>query len=97
MQIKRLHEYKRQLLNVLKIIKKYLDVKENPGIDVTPETFIFGAKAAGGYYHAKRIISLINCLSDEIRRDPKIKEKVDVMFLENYNVTKAEQRVSFSW
>ena len=92
-QIKRLHEYKRQLLNVLKIIKKYLDVKENPGIDVTPETFIFGAKAAGGYYHAKRIISLINCLSDEIRRDPKIKEKVDVMFLENYNVTKAERLI----
>lgn len=92
-QIKRLHEYKRQLLNVLKIVKKYLDVKENPGIDVTPETFIFGAKAAGGYYHAKRIISLINCLSDEIRRDPKIKEKVDVMFLENYNVTKAERLI----
>ena len=92
-QIKRLHEYKRQLLNVLKIVKKYLDVKENPNLDVTPETFIFGAKAAGGYYHAKRIISLINCLSDEIRRDPKVKEKVDVMFLENYNVTKAERLI----
>ena len=92
-QIKRLHEYKRQLLNVLKIIGKYLDVKDNPNLDVTPETFIFGAKAAGGYYHAKRIISLINCLSDEIRRDPKVKEKVDVMFLENYNVTKAERLI----
>lgn len=92
-QIKRLHEYKRQLLNVLKIIKKYLDVKENPNLDVTPETFIFGAKAAGGYYHAKRIISLINCISEEINRSPKIKSKVDVMFLENYNVSKAERLI----
>ncbi len=95
-QIKRLHEYKRQLLNVLKIIKKYLDVVENPSLDVTPETFIFGAKAAGGYYHAKRIISLINCLSQEIQRSPKVKEKVDVMFLENYNVTKAERLIPAS-
>ena len=95
-QIKRLHEYKRQLLNVLKIIKKYLDVVENPNLDVTPETFIFGAKAAGGYYHAKRIISLINCLSQEIQRSPKVKEKVDVMFLENYNVTKAERLIPAS-
>ena len=89
-QVKRLHEYKRQLLNVLKIIDKYLTVRDNPNVDVTPETFIFGAKAAGGYYHAKRIISLINCLSDEINRSPAVKGKVDVMFLENYNVTKAE-------
>lgn len=89
-QVKRLHEYKRQLLNVLKIIDKYLTVRDNPNVDATPETFIFGAKAAGGYYHAKRIISLINCLSDEINRSPAIKGKVDVMFLENYNVTKAE-------
>lgn len=92
-QIKRLHEYKRQLLNVLKIIDKYLTVLENPNADVTPETFIFGAKAAGGYYHAKRIISLINCLSDEINRSAAIKSKVDVMFLENYNVTKAERLI----
>ena len=90
-QIKRLHEYKRQLLNVLKIIDKYLSVLDNPDISVTPETFIFGAKAAGGYYHAKRIISLINCLSKEIQRNPKVKSKVDVLFLENYNVTKAER------
>ena len=92
-QIKRLHEYKRQLLNVLKIIKKYLDVVDNPNLDVTPETFIFGAKAAGGYYHAKRIICLINCLSEEIQRNPKVKSKVDVMFLENYNVSKAERLI----
>ncbi len=92
-QIKRLHEYKRQLLNVLKIIKKYLDVKETPNLAVTPETFIFGAKAAGGYYHAKRIITLINCISEEINRSPAIKQKVDVMFLENYNVSKAERLI----
>lgn len=95
-QIKRLHEYKRQLLNVLKIIDKYLSVLDNPDISVTPETFIFGAKAAGGYYHAKRIISLINCLSKEIQRDPKVKSKVDVLFLENYNVTKAERLIPAS-
>lgn len=92
-QIKRLHEYKRQLLNVLKIIKKYIDVLDNPSVDITPETFIFGAKAAGGYYHAKRIISLINCLSAEIQKNPAVKSKVDVMFLENYNVTKAERLI----
>lgn len=95
-QIKRLHEYKRQLLNVLKIINKYLSVLDNPDISVTPETFIFGAKAAGGYYHAKRIISLINCLSKEIQRNPKVKSKVDVLFLENYNVTKAERLIPAS-
>ena len=95
-QIKRLHEYKRQLLNVLKRIDKYLSVLDNPDISVTPETFIFGAKAAGGYYHAKRIISLINCLSKEIQRNPKVKSKVDVLFLENYNVTKAERLIPAS-
>lgn len=95
-QIKRLHEYKRQLLNVLKIIDKYLTVTENPDVSVTPETFIFGAKAAGGYYHAKRIISLINCLSAEIQRNPKVKSKVDVLFVENYNVTKAERLIPAS-
>lgn len=95
-QIKRLHEYKRQLLNVLKIIDKYLTVLDNPNISVTPETFIFGAKAAGGYYHAKRIISLINCLSAEIQRNPKVKSKVDVLFVENYNVTKAERLIPAS-
>ncbi len=95
-QIKRLHEYKRQLLNVLKIVKKYLDILDNPSKEVTPETFIFGAKAAGGYYHAKRIISLINCLSQEIQRNPLVKNKLDVMFLENYNVTKAERLIPAS-
>lgn len=95
-QIKRLHEYKRQLLNVLKIIKKYLDALDGSNGSGTPETFIFGAKAAGGYYHAKRIILLINCLSAEIQKNPAVKSKVDVMFLENYNVTKAERLIPAS-
>lgn len=95
-QIKRLHEYKRQLLNVLKIVKQYLDLQDNPNKNVTPQTFIFGAKAAGGYYHAKRIISLINCLSKEIQQNPRIKEKLDVMFVENYNVTQAEHLIPAS-
>lgn len=95
-QIKRLHEYKRQLLNVLKIIKLYLDIKDNPNKEVSPKTFIFGAKAAGGYYHAKRIITLINCLSNQIQSEPAVKEKLDVMFLENYNVTNAEHLIPAS-
>ena len=90
-QIKRLHEYKRQLLNVLKIIHEYLEIVENPNKKVTPQTFIFGAKAAGGYYHAKRIIQLINCISSEINKNPAVKEKLNVVFVENYNVSKAER------
>ncbi|MDE7463985.1 MAG: glycogen/starch/alpha-glucan family phosphorylase, partial [Clostridiales bacterium] len=95
-QIKRLHEYKRQLLNVLKIVHYYLDLLDNPNKKVTPQTFIFGAKAAGGYMHAKRIIQLINCLSKEIQKNPKIKQKLDVMFVENYNVTQAEHLIPAS-
>lgn len=95
-QIKRLHEYKRQLLNVLKIISQYLDLLDNPGKEVTPQTFVFGAKAAGGYYHAKRIIHLINCLSAEIQKNPRVKEKLDVLFVENYNVTRAERLIPAS-
>ena len=95
-QIKRLHEYKRQLLNVLKIIALYMDLSENPDKDVTPQTFIFGAKAAGGYYHAKRIISLINCLSEEIAADKRMQDKLSVFFVENYNVTKAEHLIPAS-
>lgn len=95
-QIKRLHEYKRQLLNVLKIVSYYLDLLDNPEKNVTPQTFIFGAKAAGSYMHAKRIIQLINCLSQEIQKNPKIKQKLDVMFVENYNVTQAEHLIPAS-
>ncbi|KAI4452977.1 glycogen phosphorylase [Holotrichia oblita] len=95
-QIKRLHEYKRQLLNVLKIIKLYKEILDNPSKNVTPQTFIFGAKAAGGYYHAKRVISLINCISAEIQKNKSLKDKLDVMFVENYNVTKAEHLIPAS-
>ncbi len=95
-QIKRLHEYKRQLLNVLKIVHCYLELSDDPNKEVTPQTFIFGAKAAGSYMHAKRIIQLINCLSREIQKNPKIKKKLDVMFVENYNVTQAEHLIPAS-
>ncbi len=89
-QIKRLHEYKRQLLNVLNIIGLYIDIKNNPNLEIQPQTFIFGAKAAPGYHMAKRIIQLICALSKDIDSHPEIKEKLDVVFLENYDVTTAE-------
>lgn len=95
-QIKRLHEYKRQLLNVLKIIGYYIELTDNPNKSFTPQTFIFGAKAAGGYLHAKRVIGLINAISADIAKHPAIKEKLDVMFVENYNVTKAEHLIPAS-
>lgn len=90
-QVKRLHEYKRQLLNVLKIINLYNKLKENPNIDVTPQTFIFGAKAAPGYYRAKEIIELINYISKDINKYPEIKSKLNVVFMEDYCVTLAEK------
>ena len=89
-QIKRLHEYKRQLLNVLNIIGLYLDLKDNPDLDIRPQTFIFGAKAAPGYHMAKRIIQLICMISKDIDQNPRIKEKLNVVFLENYDVSTAE-------
>ncbi|MEH6940721.1 glycogen/starch/alpha-glucan phosphorylase [Bacillus sp. JJ722] len=89
-QAKRLHEYKRQLLNVLRIISLYLDLKENPNMDVIPQTFLFAAKAAPGYYVAKDVIKLICHLSSEIQKDPILREKIRVVFLENYCVTMAE-------
>ena len=92
-QIKRLHEYKRQLLNTLNIIGLYLDLKENPNLDMQPQTFLFGAKAAPGYDMAKRIIKLICMLSKDIDSNPQIKEKLNVVFLENYSVSMAEALV----
>ncbi len=89
-QIKRLHEYKRQLLNALNIIGMYLDLKDNPDLDIRPQTFIFGAKAAPGYFMAKRIIQLLCMLQKEINNSPRIREKLNVVFLENYDVSTAE-------
>ena len=92
-QIKRLHEYKRQLLNAMNIVGLYLDLKDNPNADIRPQTFIFGAKAAPGYRMAKEIIKLIWCLGEDIKKDKKISEKLKVLFMEDYNVTMAETLV----
>ena len=89
-QAKRLHEYKRQLLNVLHIIADYIALKENPDMPMHPKTYIFAAKAAAGYYMAKKIIKLICYLSEDIRKNPKINEKLNVIYLEDYNVTMSE-------
>ena len=89
-QIKRLHEYKRQLLNALNIIGLYLDLKENPNLEMQPQTFIFGAKAAPGYDMAKRIIKLLCMIGKDIEQHPAIREKLNVVFLENYSVSMAE-------
>lgn len=89
-QVKRMHEYKRQLLNVLKIITLYNEIKANPNGDFTPSTFIFGGKAAPGYYMAKDIIKLIWNLGEEIERDPKVRDILRVVYLEDYNVSTAE-------
>ena len=89
-QIKRMHEYKRQLLNTLRIIYLYDQLLENPDLDMQPQTFIFGAKAAPGYYMAKQIINLIWNLSKDIEKNPKIAEKLKVVFVEDYNVSVAE-------
>ena len=89
-QVKRLHEYKRQHLNALNIIAQYNALLENPDMDFTPKTYIFAAKAAPGYYLAKQIIKMIWAISEEIRKNDKIKDKLAVYFLEDYKVTLSE-------
>lgn len=89
-QVKRLHEYKRQQLNVLNIIAEYQMLKANPNADYQPKTYIFASKAAPGYFMAKKIIELIDALSKVINNDPDVNDKLKVVFVEDYNVSLAE-------
>ncbi len=90
-QVKRLHEYKRQHLNAFNIVLDYLTIKENPEKEFTPHTYIFGAKAAPGYHVAQRIISFILALADLINNDPDVKGRLKVLYVEDYNVSNAEK------
>lgn len=92
-QVKRLHEYKRQLLNILHVMSLYNKLKTNPGLDITPRTFIFGAKSAAGYRRAKLIIKLINSVANLVNNDESIEGKLKVVFAENYRVSLAEKLI----
>jgi starch phosphorylase len=89
-QIKRIHAYKRQLLNLLNIMHLYNEILDDPGYDMVPRTFIIGGKAAPSYYYAKCIIKLVNSLADKVNSDPAVKDRIKIIFLENYNVSIAE-------
>ena len=89
-QVKRLHEYKRQLLNIMHVMYLYNELKANPEMDFYPRTFIFGAKASAGYRRAKAIIKLINSVADVVNNDPVIRGRIKVVFIENYRVSNAE-------
>ncbi len=89
-QVKRLHEYKRQLMNILHVMYLYNQLKDNPDMEMIPRTFIFGAKAAAGYRRAKLTIKLINAVADVVNNDPSINGKMKVVFIEDYRVSNAE-------
>ena len=89
-QIKRLHEYKRQLLNAFYVLDLYFRIKDNPALDVPKRVFVFGAKAAPGYVRAKAVIKLINTIADLVNNDPDINGRIKVVFVHNYNVSPAE-------
>lgn len=90
-QVKRIHAYKRQLLNVLKIMELYNRIRDGQPLNLPPQTFIFAGKAAPGYYYAKSIIHLINTLAQQINQDPAVRDQIKVVFLENFNVSLAEK------